>query len=119
MCPTAAGGATSAAPKAGRSGTPPPAPPATATTSPSWARQYLAGLVAGLDRTNGWTLAERAGDVSPGSTRTATTRSSVIGSWLMRTCSEYPSGASNGYEEIFPPAGSLTVELTSVSSVGA
>ena len=29
------------------------------------ARQYLAGLVAGLDRTNGWTLAEQAGDVSP------------------------------------------------------
>ena len=29
------------------------------------ARQYLAGLVAGLDRANGWTLAEQAGDVSP------------------------------------------------------
>jgi SRSO17 transposase len=29
------------------------------------ARQYLAGLVAGLDRSNGWTLAEQAGDVSP------------------------------------------------------
>ncbi|WP_412740818.1 IS701 family transposase [Krasilnikovia sp. MM14-A1259] len=29
------------------------------------ARQYLAGLVAGLSRTNGWTLAEQAGDVSP------------------------------------------------------
>ncbi|GIF13797.1 IS701 family transposase [Actinoplanes teichomyceticus] len=29
------------------------------------ARQYLAGLVAGLDRKNGWTLAEQAGDVSP------------------------------------------------------
>jgi SRSO17 transposase len=29
------------------------------------ARQYLSGLVAGLDRTNGWTLAEQAGDVSP------------------------------------------------------
>ena len=29
------------------------------------ARQYLAGLVAGLGRTNGWTLAEQAGDVSP------------------------------------------------------
>ena len=28
-------------------------------------RQYLCGLVAGLDRTNGWTLAERAGEVSP------------------------------------------------------
>ena len=29
------------------------------------ARQYLAGLVAGLDRKNGWSLAEQAGDVSP------------------------------------------------------
>ena len=29
------------------------------------ARQYLSGLVAGLDRTNGWTLAEQAGDISP------------------------------------------------------
>jgi SRSO17 transposase len=29
------------------------------------ARQYLSGLVAGLDRKNGWTLAEQAGDVSP------------------------------------------------------
>ena len=29
------------------------------------ARQYLSGLVADLTRKNGWTLAERAGDVSP------------------------------------------------------
>jgi SRSO17 transposase len=29
------------------------------------ARQYLSGLVAGLDRKNGWTLAEQAGDLSP------------------------------------------------------
>lgn len=29
------------------------------------ARQYVAGLVAGLERRNGWTLAEQAGDVSP------------------------------------------------------
>jgi SRSO17 transposase len=29
------------------------------------ARQYLSGLIAGLDRTNGWTLAEQAGEVSP------------------------------------------------------
>jgi SRSO17 transposase len=29
------------------------------------ARQYVSGLVAGLDRTNGWTLAEQAGDSSP------------------------------------------------------
>jgi hypothetical protein len=29
------------------------------------ARQYLCGLVAGLEKTNGWTLAEQAGDVSP------------------------------------------------------
>lgn len=29
------------------------------------ARQYLSGLVSGLDRVNGWTLAEQAGDVSP------------------------------------------------------
>ncbi|MFI6823244.1 IS701 family transposase, partial [Micromonospora sp. NPDC050187] len=29
------------------------------------ARQYLCGLVSGLDRKNGWTLAEQAGDVSP------------------------------------------------------
>ncbi|WP_435869739.1 IS701 family transposase [Actinoplanes xinjiangensis] len=29
------------------------------------ARQYLSGLVAGLDRMNGWTLAEQAGDLSP------------------------------------------------------
>lgn len=27
--------------------------------------QYLSGLVAGLDRPNGWTLAEQAGDLSP------------------------------------------------------
>ncbi|MGW4464756.1 IS701 family transposase [Micromonospora sp. NPDC004704] len=29
------------------------------------ARQYLCGLVTSLDRKNGWTLAEQAGDVSP------------------------------------------------------
>lgn len=29
------------------------------------ARQYLFGLVAGLDRGNSWTLAEQAGDLSP------------------------------------------------------
>jgi len=29
------------------------------------ARQYLSGLVGGLDRKNGWTLAEQAGDISP------------------------------------------------------
>jgi SRSO17 transposase len=29
------------------------------------ARQYLSGLVESLDRANGWTLAEQAGDVSP------------------------------------------------------
>jgi hypothetical protein len=29
------------------------------------ARQYLSGLVAGLDRSNGWTLAVQAGDMSP------------------------------------------------------
>ncbi len=29
------------------------------------ARQYLSGLVAGVDRKNGWTLAEQAGDLSP------------------------------------------------------
>ncbi|MEU8214123.1 IS701 family transposase [Micromonospora sp. NPDC049044] len=29
------------------------------------ARQYLCGLVSGLGRKNGWTLAEQAGDVSP------------------------------------------------------
>ncbi|WP_435592848.1 IS701 family transposase [Nocardia sp. bgisy118] len=29
------------------------------------ARQYVTGLVAGLERKNGWTLAERAGEVSP------------------------------------------------------
>jgi len=28
-------------------------------------REYLAGLVAGLERKNGWTLAERAGEVTP------------------------------------------------------
>jgi SRSO17 transposase len=28
-------------------------------------REYLCGLVAGLERKNGWTLAERAGEVSP------------------------------------------------------
>ena len=27
--------------------------------------QYLSGLVAGLDRTNGWTLAEQAGELTP------------------------------------------------------
>jgi len=29
------------------------------------AREYLSGLVAGLERKNGWTLAERAGEASP------------------------------------------------------
>lgn len=29
------------------------------------AREYVSGLVAGLERKNGWTLAERAGEVSP------------------------------------------------------
>ena len=29
------------------------------------ARRYVAGLVAGLERKNGWTLAELAGEVSP------------------------------------------------------
>jgi SRSO17 transposase len=29
------------------------------------AREYLSGLVAGLERKNGWTLAEQAGEVSP------------------------------------------------------
>src|SRR5947208_8611378 len=28
-------------------------------------REYVSGLVTGLERKNGWTLAERAGDVSP------------------------------------------------------
>lgn len=28
-------------------------------------REYVSGLVAGLERKNGWTLAERAGDMSP------------------------------------------------------
>lgn len=29
------------------------------------AREYVSALVAGLERKNGWTLAERAGEVSP------------------------------------------------------
>ena len=29
------------------------------------AREYVSGLVAGLERKNGWTLAERAGEASP------------------------------------------------------
>ena len=29
------------------------------------AREYMSGLVAGLERKNGWTLAEQAGEVSP------------------------------------------------------
>src|SRR3954453_20438434 len=35
--------------------------------SEPWARsrEYVTGLVAGLERKNGWTLAERAGEVSP------------------------------------------------------
>ena len=28
-------------------------------------REYVSGLIAGLERKNGWTLAERAGEVSP------------------------------------------------------
>ena len=28
-------------------------------------REYVSGLVAGLERKNGWTLAERAGEVGP------------------------------------------------------
>jgi hypothetical protein len=28
-------------------------------------REYMSGLVAGLERKNGWTLADRAGEVSP------------------------------------------------------
>jgi SRSO17 transposase len=31
-----------------------------------WVRWYVSGLVAGLERKNGWTLAEQAGEVSPG-----------------------------------------------------
>lgn len=30
-------------------------------------REYVSGLVAGLERKNGWTLAERAGEVAPAS----------------------------------------------------
>jgi SRSO17 transposase len=30
-----------------------------------WAREYVSGLAAGLERKNGWTLAERAGEASP------------------------------------------------------
>ncbi len=30
-----------------------------------WVREYVSGLVAGLERKNGWTLAEWAGEVSP------------------------------------------------------
>jgi SRSO17 transposase len=29
------------------------------------AREYVSGLVAGLERKNGWTLAEQAGEISP------------------------------------------------------
>ena len=29
------------------------------------AREYMSGLVAGLERKNGWTLAEQAGEVCP------------------------------------------------------
>ncbi|WP_425425617.1 transposase, partial [Amycolatopsis marina] len=29
------------------------------------AREYVSGLVAGLERKNGWTLAEQSGEVSP------------------------------------------------------
>jgi SRSO17 transposase len=29
------------------------------------AREYVSGLVAGLERKNGWTLAEQAGEASP------------------------------------------------------
>jgi hypothetical protein len=29
------------------------------------AREYVSGLVTGLERKNGWTLAEQAGEVSP------------------------------------------------------
>jgi hypothetical protein len=29
------------------------------------AREYVSGLVTGIERKNGWTLAERAGEVSP------------------------------------------------------
>jgi hypothetical protein len=28
-------------------------------------RRYVSGLIAGLERKNGWTLAEQAGDLSP------------------------------------------------------
>ena len=31
----------------------------------AWVREYVSGLVAGLERKNGWTLAEWAGEVSP------------------------------------------------------
>ena len=31
----------------------------------AWVREYLSGLVAGLERKNGWTLAERAGEAGP------------------------------------------------------
>lgn len=29
----------------------------------AWVREYVSGLLAGLERKNGWTLAERAGEV--------------------------------------------------------
>lgn len=32
-------------------------------------REYVSGLVAGLPRSNGWTLAEQAGEVSPDGTQ--------------------------------------------------
>jgi len=42
-------------------------------------REYLSGLVAGLERKNGWTLAEHAGEVSPdGMQRLLRTRTGTL-----------------------------------------
>jgi hypothetical protein len=42
-------------------------------------REYVSGLVAGLERKNGWTLAERAGEVSPDRSMAAWARALAAG----------------------------------------
>ncbi len=40
-------------------------------------REYVSGLVAGLPRSNGWTLADQAGEVSPDAAWPVGTRAAV------------------------------------------
>ena len=51
-------------------------------------RRYVSGLVAGLERKNGWTLAEHAGDLSPDGMQRLLRRCSCASSRLV--CVRHP-----------------------------